>query len=204
MLAPTRAVRWTLRLWLILAAGCEDQAPVPAAATIDVTSLLDSILAVGKSTSLTAAAKDQAGAAVAGLTILWSSSNTAALTVSGTGTVTAVAPGTATISAAVASPPVTGILRMRAVEADLTTVGALAGDAYATALIAAVSASKRTAVQTARAKCASGVSSGGVVAIRQCGTSVAAEAASATDAADKALLGILQLYSDETQRRLGL
>ena len=197
-------MRRTVLLALLLTAGCKDQNPVPVVSTIDVTSLLDSILAVGKTTSLTAAAKDKAGAAVRGLTINWSSSNAAALTVNGSGLATAVAPGNATISAAVASPPVTGILRMRAVQADLTTVAALSNDAFATALLAAVTTSKRTVVQVHWGKCASGALSGAVVAIMQCGTGVAAEAASATDPTDKVLLGFRQLYSDETQRRLGL
>ncbi|HEX6369954.1 MAG TPA: Ig-like domain-containing protein [Longimicrobium sp.] len=53
----------------------------------------------GGSRQLTATAKDQWGYTMSGQTFSWSSSNTAAATVSGSGVVSAVAPGSATITA---------------------------------------------------------------------------------------------------------
>lgn len=185
------------------ALGCGDQGPELTPASVDVTSPIDTILPVGKSAQLGATARDQAGAAILGVAFSWTSSNPAVVSVSGTGLAAAQAAGSATITAAVAGG-VSGSLRLRVVEADLTTVSALAGDAFATALVAALSAGKRPAVQAAWSKCASGAESGNVVAVLQCGTGVHAEAASAGDPTDGALLGVLLLYADEIQRRLGL
>ncbi len=189
---------------LLLAVACKDQAPgAPVATTVAVTSPIDSILAVGTTTQLAAAPRDAAGSPVPGLTINWSSSNAAALAVAGTGVVSALAAGTATISASVPGP-VTGTLRMHAVDADLATIGTLAGDPYATALIAGMTPAKRAAVQLAWTKCATGAASGGVVAIMQCGSGIVAEGEPSTDATDRVLVEVLRLYSDEAQRRLGL
>jgi uncharacterized protein YjdB len=55
---------------------------------------------VGQTTTLTATLKDALGNVLTGRTVAWSSGNTAAATVSSAGVVTAVAPGTATITAA--------------------------------------------------------------------------------------------------------
>ena len=191
-------------LVLLVAVACKDQAPgTPVATTVAVTSPIDSILAVGKTTQLSAAPRDAAGAPVPNLTVTWSSTNATALAVAGTGVLSALTAGTATISASVPGPA-TGTLRMRAVDADLATIGTLAADAYATALIAAMTPAKRAAVQPAWTMCATGAASGGVVAIMQCGSGIVAEAEPSTDATDRVLVEVLRLYSDEAQRRLGL
>jgi uncharacterized protein YjdB len=56
---------------------------------------------VGRTIALSAAATDAAGVAIAGKTFTWTTSSTATATVDGNGVVTGIAPGTATISAAV-------------------------------------------------------------------------------------------------------
>ncbi len=193
---------WVLTVLVVLA--CTDQEPgQPAVASVAVTSALDSLIDVGGTARLTAAPRDAAGTPVPGVAITWSSSNATALNVNGAGLVSALAIGSATITAAVPGP-VAGTFRMRAVDADVATVTTLAGDPHATALIGAVSSGKRPALQTAWTLCASGATAGNLVAVVQCGTGVSAEAASATDAADRVLIGILQLFSDEAVRRLGL
>ena len=56
-------------------------------------------MSVGQTTTLTATTRDAAGNAVTGRPVTWSSNNTAVATVSSSGVVTAVAAGTATITA---------------------------------------------------------------------------------------------------------
>ncbi|MGQ9524642.1 MAG: Ig-like domain-containing protein, partial [Armatimonadota bacterium] len=91
------------------------QAPVPPApklAKIEVTAPTTS-LKVGETVILSAKALDEAGAEITGQTFVWASSNTAVAVVDETGKVTAVAEGTADITAAVGdvkSAPVTIIV----------------------------------------------------------------------------------------------
>ncbi|HSQ31765.1 MAG TPA: Ig-like domain-containing protein [Gemmatimonadaceae bacterium] len=72
------------------------------AATVAVVEVRDapaSALLPGETTRLTAFARNDAGEVIAGKTFVWSTSNAAVATVSSDGTVLAVAPGSATISA---------------------------------------------------------------------------------------------------------
>lgn len=70
----------------------------PVAASVQV-SPGAATLTVGDSTTLTATVKDASGAVISGAPVTWSSDNTAAATVSTSGVVTAVGPGSATITA---------------------------------------------------------------------------------------------------------
>jgi uncharacterized protein YjdB len=71
---------------------------LPPVATVAVTPTRDT-LAVGGSRQFTVVTRDAQGAALTGRTIAWSSSNVAIATVSSTGSVAALAPGTVTITA---------------------------------------------------------------------------------------------------------
>jgi uncharacterized protein YjdB len=72
--------------------------PTPVVATVAVTPA-SVTLTTGGSSQLSAQARDASGAAMAGVTLVWSSSNTAVATVSNTGVVTAVAAGSASVRA---------------------------------------------------------------------------------------------------------
>lgn len=71
---------------------------LPPVATVTVTPTRDT-LAVGGSRQFSVVVRDAGGAALTGRTIAWSSSNVAVATVSSTGSVAAVSPGTVTITA---------------------------------------------------------------------------------------------------------
>ena len=71
---------------------------VSPVSTVAVTPALDT-LGVGTEAALAVALKDAAGTVLTGRIVTWSSSNTQVATVSSSGVVTALAPGTATISA---------------------------------------------------------------------------------------------------------
>ena len=74
---------------------------VAAVASIEVRDAPASALLPGETTRLAAFARNDAGEVIAGKTFTWSTSNAAVATVSSDGTVLAVAPGSATISASV-------------------------------------------------------------------------------------------------------
>ncbi len=83
--------------------------PAPTVSRIEV-SPTSASLEVGKTQRFTATAKASNGSTVSGVTIVWSSSNTAVATITNTGVATAVAAGTATIRATgngISSAPVT-------------------------------------------------------------------------------------------------
>ena len=192
---------------IVLAAlSCSSGAePSPSIASVQVNSAVDTILALGRTAQLTATARDQSGKEVAGAQFTWESSSSAVVTVNAAGLVTPHAVGLASVTvAAQGRTTVIGTIRLRVVQADLATVSALAGDVFAGALVAALSAAKRPAVQIALGSCGTGASTGNVVAILKCAADVRAEAASASDATDRALLAVLMLYGDQIARLLRL
>lgn len=87
----------------------------PVLTTLSV-SLSASSIEAGSTSVATASGKDQFGAPIAIGTVTWSSSATSVATVSGSGVVTGVVPGQATINAAVGSVTGTTALTVRAVD----------------------------------------------------------------------------------------
>lgn len=75
------------------------QPPGPVVATVQVTPAADTLPAIGATRQLAAVAKDASGNPISGKTFTWQSSAPGVATVSGTGLVTAVANGSATITA---------------------------------------------------------------------------------------------------------
>jgi uncharacterized protein YjdB len=93
--------------------------PVPTTVTVSPSSA--SIVA-GATQALAATVKDQNGNVMAGQTVTWSSSNTAAATVDGSGVVTGVAAGSATITATSSGKSGTATVTVTAVPPVPTTV----------------------------------------------------------------------------------
>jgi len=91
----------------------------PPVASVVVTPALDT-LAVGQTQQLTAVTKDAGGNVLTGRIITWASSNTAALSVNGSGLVSALATGSATLTAT--SEGVNGTSSMYAVVVLAATV----------------------------------------------------------------------------------
>ena len=79
--------------------GTNNPPPPASVATVDLTPLTAEVI-VGKTTKLSATPKDANGTALGGRSVTWSSSSNTIATVDANGTVTGVAAGTATISAA--------------------------------------------------------------------------------------------------------
>jgi hypothetical protein len=114
----SRALVWTGLVALVALAACEDRDPlapktptrilesevslgklVATAAKVSWTSTVPSTLEVGRTAQLSAAAYDAAGRVIRGKLITFASSNVAVAKIDGTGLVTAIAPGTVTLSA---------------------------------------------------------------------------------------------------------
>ena len=93
--------------------------PVPTTVTVSPTS---ASVTAGATTTLTATVKDQYGNAMTGQTVTWSTSNAAAATVNGTGVVTGVAAGSATITATSSGKTGTSAITVTAPTQVVTTV----------------------------------------------------------------------------------
>src|SRR5688500_872891 len=92
-----------LSVCTLFAAGCGDSSGPPAVASVDLSAPAGNLI-VGESVTLTATPKDAAGNPLTGRTVGWSSSSASVATVTASnnaGVVTAVAPGTTTITATV-------------------------------------------------------------------------------------------------------
>ena len=82
--------------------GQQQQPPPPTVASVVVTPSTATLVSLGETVQLTASAQDASGTAIPGQTFTWSSSDGSVATVSPSGLVTAVAAGSATITAATA------------------------------------------------------------------------------------------------------
>lgn len=102
-------------IFLASCGGDDPTAPDTTVATVSVSGL--STIAPGATSQLTATPRNAAGTALTGLTASWSSSANSVATVSSTGLVSAVANGTATISANVG-----GVIGTRLITVQTITV----------------------------------------------------------------------------------
>lgn len=168
-------------------------------ASIDVSSAVDTVMAVGRTAQMSATATDTDGN-TANPTFAWGSTNTSVATVSGSGLVSADAAGTTDIEAS--ADGVTGSLTIRAVDADLDAISTLLGDAYLTSMVAGLDATTESTVSGHLSTCSTHVDSGNILAIRDC----LADALGTTGAngTDTALLAVLALYFEQADRHLGL
>jgi hypothetical protein len=196
-------------LGLLVALGCgkDSVAPPDPAASVEVTSPIGRTLALGRTVQLEATAYDQQGDPLPDAPITWTTSNTEVATVSARGLVTAAGLGSATITASTprgSAGTVSTTILLRVVAADLGAVASLAADPFGEALVAALSSAKRPAVQAAWGACATAAGTGNVDAIAECADDLRAQAASAVDPTDRALLATLALYADQIERLLHL
>ncbi len=171
----------------------------PSVVSVTVTSPLDTILALGASTRLAATALDSNGAASPGAVFDWTSSDPGVVDVGSDGTVEALAVGTATVSAS--AEGASGSIRLAVVDADLTAVAALAGDPFASALVASVSSAARSDVEASWSGCQDGAASGDIQTVVDCIDGVRSDESSAADV-DSAQLAVLTLFADAIERAL--
>ncbi len=120
--------------------GCGDDPAAPADSTPTVASIVvtpdATALAVGETVSLAAAAADASGNLVAQATFVWQSSVESVATVTAEGLVTAIATGTANITAT--SGEVSGSATASVLTVSLVAVRDLGSDAFVRAVIANV------------------------------------------------------------------
>lgn len=168
-------------------------------ASIDVASPIDTVMAVDRTVQMTAMATDGSGSTLS-TTFTWTSTDETTATVDGSGLVSALAVGTTDIEASASG--VTGLLTMRAVDADLDGISALLGDPFLASMTGALDAGTRSTVEAHLSICETNVTSGNILAIQDCLTD--ALATTGIDGTDTALLGVLALYFEQADRHLGL
>lgn len=93
--------------------------PPPSVATIQITPASDTLLSLGDTVRLFAAARDAQGGVVSGVTFTWGSSSAGVVTVSASGLATAIGNGSANVTASVAT--VSGTAQLHVAQ-DVATV----------------------------------------------------------------------------------
>jgi len=122
---------------LIVACGGDGEDPtepsLPLISQVAVASPIDTLIAATRTVQLSASAVDAQGNAISTVQYEWSSSNTAVATVGNTGLVQPTVAGPVTISAS--ADGVSGTLRLRVVEADLSGITTLLNDPFTDQLV---------------------------------------------------------------------
>jgi hypothetical protein len=174
----------------------------PRVASVVVTSSIGTRVAVGRTTQLSAEARDESGVAIANPAVTWASTSATTASVSPAGLVAALAAGAVTIEATISG--VKGSLALQARAADLDGVVATVNDTFAESLVANLTTTVRTRVEQALAQCENGALLGNFDTLDACLTAARAEVAAATDPTDRALLASLSLYLDRIQTLMNL
>lgn len=112
-------------LGILVGTGCSDGGtpPAPVPTSITVSPGTATLAALGATQQLTATVRDQNGAALTGVAVGWSSSDDATVAVSATGMVTAVANGSAQISATAGSVSGSATVTVAQVPTQVAVVG---------------------------------------------------------------------------------
>lgn len=195
-------------LGILTLAGCGEggtepdpgPTPEPSVATVEVTSPIDTLLAVGWGATFEATARDAAGVPL-DVAFTWSSSAPGVAGVDQSGAVTPTAAGPAVISATAGG--VTGEARIQVLAADMAGASAIMGDPLIGHLEAGLGGSG-DAVRSALAACESGMTTGNLVAVGGCLAALRGAAADSDQPDDRVLLAVLLLLSEHAARLLDL
>jgi hypothetical protein len=139
---------------------------------------------------------------ISGVSFTWTSSSPSVVRVDEAVAVEALDVGSSTVRAS--GGGTSGSLDVRVADADLAGITALATDAFLEALVGASSAGVRSALEAAIENCTAAAAEGRLEAIEDCVAAVRAEATSASDPTDRALLAVLSLFLDRVERLLNL
>jgi hypothetical protein len=172
----------------------------PTVVSVTVTSPIGQLMAVGRTVQLSATAQDVLGQPVSGVQFQWQSSNTNAATVSGSGLVTAVAVGFATITAT--AEGIDGNFTLQVVEVDLAGIAAVIDDPFTAVLAANLSATRRTGMEAALSDCSDAAAAGDISGLQSCLAAAQAEVDAATELDDLALAAVIGLLLDHADRLL--
>ena len=194
--------RWLALLAALSSLTCAEKVTAPSLAAIELTSDIGNRLAVGRTATISALARDAAGFPMTGVVITWSSSANAVATVNQSGLVSGVAAGPATITAS--ADGVSATLAFQVSTPDFAGITATLNDPLLVSLAGALSTNARSRTQTALSLCTQGVTSGNFTTIESCISGVRAEVTAAFEATDQALLATMALFIDHVDRLLKL
>jgi hypothetical protein len=203
-LQPQYVTRRAALAVLVLTAACGSDSPVTPreeVASIEVSSPIDTVLALGGAASLVARAKSADGQDMAAQ-FTWESSNEAVLEVSASGQVEAVGAGFATVSARSGSR--SGQLRLRVVDADLAAAAAAVDDPLRAHLRSGLRDATRATIAAALGDASQASASGNMIALRDAWRAIGVAADAATDPTDRAVLASLRLIAEHALRLLNL
>jgi hypothetical protein len=199
----TPRLRWLVVFCAAFTATCAEKiaGPTPVASVV-LTSNIGNRLAVGRNASVTAVARDGAGATLPGAAFTWGSSAAGVAAVTQSGGVSGVGIGSATITAT--ADGVSATIAFQVSTPDFAGISAAIAEPLMTTLVLGLSTSVRTRTQAALVLCTSGTNAGDFTVVESCITGVRAEATNATDGTDKALLATIALFIDQVDRLLRL
>jgi hypothetical protein len=195
-----------LLLMPLMFVGCNDSSPSepdpdpPTLNSVTVTSPIDTVMAVGRSTQFSAQARDQHGNVMPGVSFSWRSTNADVATVSGAGVVQGAEPGTTTIEADAGDAE--GSLRMRVVAADLEAIQTLLDDPWIRALGETLEDDSQVAFEEALESCAHALGDGHILDLAACLEEVGDPSASEAD--DPAVLAVLSLVALRAHQLLAI
>lgn len=187
---------------MVALSGCGDDdpaGPVPAA-SVEITSPIEDVMAADRSVQLDAVARDASGNTISEATFSWESSDETVATVDDAGRVEGVESGDATITAS--ADGVSGSLRMRVVPAELEKLSTLLGDPYTTRLVSRLTDAPRGRVLDALADCSDAFDVGHILDLRDCLAQIQDE--SGTSPTDQALLAVLGMIAERAELFLNL
>lgn len=197
----------TVLLFLPLGlASCSDSSPSEpepdplVLSSVTVTSPIDTVMAVGRSTQLSAQARDQNGNVMTGVSFSWRSTNADVATVLGAGVVQGADAGVSTIEADAGDA--LGSLRMRVVAADLEAIETLLQDPWILALGETLVDDSRAAFHEALEDCAQALDDGHILNLAACLAQAGDPSASNTD--DPAVLALLSLVALRAEQLLAI
>lgn len=177
---------------------CGDD-PGPSVSSVEVTSEIGSVMAVGRDAQMSAAATDSEGNPVS-VTFDWSSTDPSTASVSGAGLVSALAAGSTQIRAS--ADGVTGSISLQAVDTDLDAIDALLADAFFASMVDALDAPTASTLNGHVSTCTTSIDSGNLTALNDCLADALATSGSGGN--DTALLAVLSLYLEQADRILGI
>lgn len=168
-------------------------------AAIDVSSPIDSVVAVGQVVQMDAVATAENGAPVSA-SFSWASAPSSVAIVDGTGMLSAQTTGSAVVRAS--AEGVTGSVTMVVVDADLEAARVLVQDPFFMSAVEGLSTGTRSELEATLSTCTTGLDEGNIVQARDCVAE--ALATPPDDGTDTALLGVLSLHFEHVARHLGL
>ncbi len=205
---------WVMTVCAVVAFGCGDAAtgptidpdpdpnPDPQLGDVSVESSIGVVIAVGVTTQLSATVTNTDGSTVSGANLSWQTSDSEIATVNGSGLVTGVGAGQATITATYNG--VGGNVPITVIDADLDAIARLGNDPLLSLLVERLESDLSSQLTNALDELNGAVTVGNCLAVRDALQAALAGTSESTEPDDVVSLAVLGLALERAQDLLGL